>query len=92
MTPSGVEKWAGKKAWEWVKQYARRYAELEARVTALEKRLERQPPEACPYCGELAMRMSEPPHSMGDPGKKWIREYWKCGACTKEQRREYKMK
>lgn len=37
---------------------AKRVATLEARITELELRLDRQPADACPYCGERAMRMS----------------------------------
>jgi hypothetical protein len=63
--------------------YGKRIATLEDRVTQLEARLSKQPGDACPYCGELAMRLTKQ-HSMvkGDHPKRWTEETWTCGECA----------
>jgi hypothetical protein len=64
----------------------RRVATLEARVTALEKRLEKQPGDACPFCGEIAMRRI--PHQndnvlFGRGGSApHYEEAWRCEKCS----------
>ncbi|MFZ2065267.1 MAG: hypothetical protein WAV27_04735 [Xanthobacteraceae bacterium] len=90
-----IETWAGKKAWDWIKgratylvSSAKRYAELEQRVTALENALKTQPADVCPYCGERAMRLKEQSGLMGDPGKQWKREFWHCDKCGKDYRKD----
>jgi ribosomal protein L37AE/L43A len=70
----------------------KRFAELEARVTALEKVLKTMPPDACPYCGEHAMRLKEQSMLLGDPGKQWTEEIWTCGKCGKDFVERQKLK
>jgi isopropylmalate/homocitrate/citramalate synthase len=62
MTP--VDASAAKRAFDTVKGWVtylwrlgKRIATLEERVTAIEESLKIAPPEACPYCGERAMRL-----------------------------------
>lgn len=62
----------------------KRVSTLESRVTALEQELKTAPPDACPYCGERAMRLKEQLGVMGDPGKQWTEEIWLCGKCGKK--------
>jgi hypothetical protein len=89
VTPAEIK--TGTTAWGWIKnavtyvvRLAKRVATLEERVTALESALETQPPDACPFCGERAMRLTEQSMVKGDPGKQWMEEYWTCEKCTKE--------
>ncbi len=84
----------GAKAVGWAKRIfliGKRIAMLETRVTALEAALGKQPPEACPFCGERAMRMTDPGHLLGDQGRQWYVEVWTCEKCTKEQPRRHKL-
>jgi hypothetical protein len=84
-----VEAHAGKKALDWVKggatylwRLGKRIATLEERVTALEQQLKTAPADACPYCGERAMRLTKQPSMIkGDHPKRWTEEIWTCGAC-----------
>jgi hypothetical protein len=71
----------------------RRIATLEERVTALEEALETQPPRACPYCGQRAMRMLDQRGPLGDPGKQWMEDLWLCTneACKKRYREAKKI-
>lgn len=86
MTP--VETGAGKKFFDWIKsgatyvfKLAKRVATLEERVTALENALTTAPAEACPFCGERAMRLMEQSPLLGEPGEQWTEETWHCTDC-----------
>ncbi|HMH97605.1 MAG TPA: hypothetical protein VK577_13630 [Bradyrhizobium sp.] len=89
MTP--VEAHAGKKALDWIKGAAtylwklgKRIATLEERITALEDALKSAPANACPYCGERALRLTHQSlTAMGTHPKRWTEETWTCGKCTK---------
>jgi hypothetical protein len=69
-TPAEVG--AAKKAFDWSKngatyvfRLAKRIATLEERVTELENALKKQPADACPFCGERAMRKTEEGRLLG---------------------------
>jgi hypothetical protein len=51
----------------------------------LEERLSKQPPGACEYCGELAMRKISS-RIMGGANK-WREDEWSCGKCRKIEMR-----
>ena len=75
--------------WQELEKIPRRTNEIEARVSALEKLLERVPGEACPKCGARAMRLTRPGRRLG--GKDAYRfDSWTCtdSACdyTEERR------
>jgi uncharacterized protein with PIN domain len=76
------------KAWGWLQRiwrYGKRIADLESRVTAIEESLKTQPPDACPYCGEHAMRLKEQKESIwGSSGNQWYEETWTCEKCGKD--------
>jgi DNA-directed RNA polymerase subunit RPC12/RpoP len=93
ITPAEVS--LGAKIWGWVKSViavGKRFAELEARVTALELALKTAPADACPYCGERAMRLKEQGYLLGDPGKQWTEEIWNCASCGKDYAERQKLK
>jgi hypothetical protein len=69
----------------------KRIATLEARVGALEEALAKQPADACPFCGERAMRMIASSPLLGDQGHQWWQESWTCGKCDKPQVRHLKL-
>jgi hypothetical protein len=87
-----VEAHAGKKALDWIKggttylwKLGKRIATLEERVTALEDALKTAPPDACPYCGKRALRLtSQGTFAMGDHPKRWTEGTWTCGECKKD--------
>jgi hypothetical protein len=88
-----VEAHIGRKTLEGIKNAAtylwkmgKRIATLEERVTALEEQLKNGPipADACPYCGERALRLTEQSRAQGSHPKRWIEEYWTCGKCGKE--------
>jgi hypothetical protein len=88
VTPAEVH--VGQRALDWIKRGAiylfklgKRIATLEERVTALEEALKTAPPDACPFCGERAMRLREQSGVMGNPGKQWTEEIWNCAKCGK---------
>jgi hypothetical protein len=73
--------------WQELEKIPRRTDQLEARVTALEKALERVPGGACPRCGARAMRLTDPGRRLG--GKDAYRfDTWACKECdyTEERR------
>ena len=79
------------KAWPSIKHAAtyifvlgKRIATLEARVTALEDALKNAPADACPYCGELAMRLKNQSRLLGNPGQQWTEDTWTCDKCGKD--------
>jgi hypothetical protein len=83
-------------AWKWgeaiIKRGAKltvKVATLEARVTALEEALGKQPADACPYCGERAMRMTRSLGAIIDSGAttQWKKEWWTCAKCGQEDER-----
>ena len=61
--------------------YGKRYATLEARVEALEAALAKQPPDACPKCGERAMRLHYTWGLQGRSPNQYRRDDWKCEKC-----------
>jgi ribosomal protein L37AE/L43A len=63
----------------------KRIATLEARVTALEEAQNRQLPDACPFCGERAMRKTEDGRILGSPPNQWKQDTWTCAACNKTE-------
>jgi ribosomal protein L37AE/L43A len=74
----------------WVKEgieLIRRIASLEARVTALEEAQGSQMPDACPKCGERAMRRAQPGRLLGPGGNQWRQDVWKCEKCGDEETR-----
>jgi ribosomal protein L37AE/L43A len=66
---------------------ATKIATLEERVTALEKQLARQPPEACPSCGEREMRRIQIGRMMGPPTNKVRTDWWRCAKCNATEER-----
>ena len=60
-----------KRAFTYFEKFAKRYATLEERVTALEEALKKQPADACEFCGERAMRKTEAGPLMGNQGTQW---------------------
>ena len=70
--------------------FAQRVATLEARVAALEDALRKQPGDACPFCGERAMRMKEQSRLLGNQGTQWWEEYWICEKCNKINTQHHK--
>jgi hypothetical protein len=93
-----VEVHFGTKALAWAKgafaqifAIGKRVATLEARVTALEQALGKQPPDACPFCGERAMRMIDAGFLLGEQGKQWWEDVWTCEKCAKRQVRYHKL-
>jgi hypothetical protein len=82
------------KVWGWIKRVfllSKRIATLETRVTTLEQMLTCQPPDACPYCGERAMRLTEQSNLLGDAGKQWTWEIWTCEKCEQKDKRFKKL-
>jgi hypothetical protein len=71
--------------------FAKRIAMLEARVAALEEALGGQPADACPFCGERAMRMTHGGRLLGDQGKQWWEEVWTCEKCSNTQVRPHRL-
>jgi uncharacterized protein with PIN domain len=91
---TGSEIGLGMKVWGWAKQaflIGKRIATLEARVTALEEALQKQRPDACPFCGEHAMRMSSKSVLLGNQGTQWWEEYWICEKCGKNETKHRKL-
>jgi predicted RNA-binding Zn-ribbon protein involved in translation (DUF1610 family) len=83
------------RAWAWAKRafaLAKRIAALEARVEALEEAIQRQLPDACPKCGERAMRRMNAGRVLGEPGKQWRYDSWKCLKCGDEETRAIQFK
>jgi aminoglycoside phosphotransferase len=75
--------------WKRGQRMVSRLDDLEKRVGALEKSLERQPAEACPFCGELAMRLDWAGGAIAaDGGRSSTRlERWKCRSCGQSESR-----
>ncbi|WP_316214035.1 hypothetical protein [Bradyrhizobium sp. SZCCHNR2032] len=87
---SGVWKvWSSiKKVASYVYVLGKRVATLESRVTELEAKLGKQPADACPYCGERAMRKtSELGAIFGSAPNQWKQEVWTCETCSKTETR-----
>jgi hypothetical protein len=74
-----VRKWLKEiPLWRELEKIPPRMDELEKRVSALEKALERVPGEACPKCGARAMRLEVQGRRLG--AKDAYRfDTWKCG-------------
>ena len=73
-----LEKWP---KWKRVKETPDRVDQLEARLTALEVKLQRAPGQACPKCGAFAYRVesSKPHPTFGNMGA--LVRLMKCGDC-----------
>jgi hypothetical protein len=78
-------------SWKWIKSaftrvfaYGKQIATLEARVTALEDTLAKQPADACPFCGERAMRKTQEGRILGG-AKQWKQDVWTCQVCKKTE-------
>jgi hypothetical protein len=67
----------------WFKGVWKRTAMLEARITALEEQLRKQPGDFCPSCGERAMRLKQQSGLLGNQGTQWSQEDWVCEKCNK---------
>jgi hypothetical protein len=87
------------KAWPSIKHgltyifvLGKRIATLEARVTALEESLAKQPADACPFCGERAMRLTEQSSLFGNQGSQWTEETWTYEKCEKKYYEREKLK
>jgi hypothetical protein len=66
--------------WQELEKIPRRMDDLEARVSALEKALERVPGDACPKCEMRAMRLKQAGSPRGGKGN-WARlDTWSCTA------------
>ena len=65
----------------------KRIATLEARVTELEATLEKQPPDACPKCGERAMRLENTWGLRGSGADQRRIDGWKCEKCGHQEQR-----
>ena len=75
-----LDKWP---RWKRINELPDKADELNNRIEALEKRLEKRPGEDCPYCGEPALRLT-----WQGMNTQW--EKWTCGECgqTKEVRHD----
>jgi ribosomal protein L37AE/L43A len=92
LTPAGMS--LGTKIVAWAKRtilFGKRIATLEARLAAIEDALAKQPADACPFCGERAMRMTHAGHLLGDQGRQWWEDVWTCEKCGKAQPRRHKL-
>jgi uncharacterized protein with PIN domain len=69
----------------------KRIATLEERVTALEAALAKQPGDACPYCGERAMRLMMQGSLLGNQGNQWTEEIWLCHECNQSYEKRRKL-
>jgi hypothetical protein len=67
--------------WRELQTIPRRTDELEARVSVLEKKLERVPGDACPKCGVRAMRLQTASRRLGPDEKAFRFDTWVCGEC-----------
>jgi hypothetical protein len=68
--------------------YITRVAALEKRVTKLEEALAKQPADACPRCGERALRAETAGGvTKGEPPKQYREDTWKCEKCRWRERR-----
>jgi ribosomal protein L37AE/L43A len=63
------------------------FAMLEARVTALEAKLAKQPGDACPNCGERAMRRTSAGMIMRGSRNQWREDVWTCEKCAQQETR-----
>src|ERR1700692_658321 len=79
-TGKAVANWIRAKA-DTIFKYGKKLATLEERVTALENALKTMPPEACPFCGERAMRLKYQSGLLGNQGSQWTEEDWSCEKC-----------
>lgn len=77
-----LDKWP---VWKRVKEAPDRIDNLENRVEALEKRLEKVPGDACPACGSLAMRLTEQGRRMGGGLTSYRHDVWTCEECSYEE-------
>jgi hypothetical protein len=82
------------KSYAFVRKYAglvftigKRIATLEQRVSDLEARLSKQPPNACPYCGEREMRKTYESTIQGDDRNQSRIDVWTCKACNETEKR-----
>jgi uncharacterized protein with PIN domain len=82
------------KIFGWIKRvfnsifaFFKRFFTLESRITALEARFTKHPPDICDYCGEPAMRKTESSMIKGDRHGHWQEDMWACAACRKREKR-----
>jgi hypothetical protein len=80
-----------KRAFLFIFALGKRIATLEGRVRALETALGTQPADACPFCGERAMRKTQSGALMGDQGRQWWSDVWTCKSCGKSESRRQKL-
>jgi uncharacterized protein with PIN domain len=99
MTVTPIEISFGAKAISFVRKYwgrvfvsPKRVATLEERISALEESLKTAPPDACPYCGERAMRLTYQSSLLGNQGHQWTEETWTCEKCGKKYSEREKLK
>ncbi len=68
---------------DWMKtvlKYGRRFVQIEARLSALEKRLDDEwPAQYCRACGKRAARLL--PDELPPNDKGLVRERWRCEMC-----------
>jgi ribosomal protein L37AE/L43A len=67
--------------------YGKQIAILGARVTALEAKLEKHPPDTCQFCGELAMRKTSAGMIMRVAQNHWREDVWTCEKCAQKETR-----
>ena len=67
--------------WKSMKEIPDRVDKLEQRIADLESRLSRAPGEACPACGEYAMRLHTKGRVVGSFPMERRTDVWECGAC-----------
>jgi ribosomal protein L37AE/L43A len=89
ITPAETWKWllSSKNALIRVFAYGKQIATLEARVTALEATLAKQPADACPNCGERAMRRTSAGMIMRSVKYQWREDVWTCEKCAEKETR-----
>jgi hypothetical protein len=76
-----------KHAATYIFQLGKRIATLEGRVTILEAALAKQPADACPFCGERAMRKTVDGRLFGGAPNQWKEDSWTCNVCNQTEKR-----
>ena len=66
---------------------AGKVATLEARVTALEELLSKQPADACPKCGERAVRRTSAGRMWGEGRGAHREDFYQCEKCGDQETR-----
>ena len=73
-----LEKWP---AWKRISEVPDRVDGIEQRLTKLEQLLAKAPGDACPKCGERAMRLTQPGRRLGSYPKEFRHDKWTCEKC-----------